>query len=204
MGPLGQQEVMGGAAGGAGPIRVVLQSVMDLGVRKGLMEFLLQKAVETAAREATILQCGQPDQAAKVLLEQEELLARAGELLHGDGSKATKEDVRAALGKMGKQALAKRLDVHTRGRRAVAHPDPGLAKQIIQALQTGRHSSAWTKGGAEREPDGEVSPSQDNDVISEGDLELVAMAAEAADVDESDHRGGDCGGGAAHGPRGGQ
>ena len=108
--------------------------MLDLPVRRGLVDFLVQKAVEAAATAAVGLDCCSASAGAAVILEHESLLARAGEVLHG-GKKATKEDVRTALAKAGRADLCKRLEVQTRGRRAAAHPDPGLCRQVLSAIR---------------------------------------------------------------------
>ena len=115
-------------------LRGVLAAVLDLPVRRGLVDFLVQKAVEAAATAAVGLDCCSASAGAAVILEHESLLARAGEVLHG-GKKATKEDVRTALAKAGRADLCKRLEVQTRGRRAAAHPDPGLCRQVLSAIR---------------------------------------------------------------------
>ena len=80
------------------------------------------------------LDCSGAYDEAAVILEHENLLVQACIVLH-EGKKATKEDIRHALVDMGRVDQSKRLVVRCRGRRAAAHPDPGLAGQVRDAVR---------------------------------------------------------------------
>ena len=164
---------------------------MELPVRRGLVDFLVQKAVEAAATAAVGRDCCGVSAGAAVLLEHEDLLARAGEVLHG-GVKATKEDVRTALAKAGRADLCKRLEVQNRGRRAVAHLDPGLSKQVLAAIRPvlakqKEPPEAVVVDGATAKPDefGKVTQEHEQGHAEQVPATTASQAAAGQLVDES-------------------
>ena len=112
----------------------VLASVFALPVRRGLIDYLLQRTLEAAAVRAVEEDCGGEKADVKLLHDHEGLLTQAGEILN-EGRRASKEDARHALLAAGRCDIAKRLEVRVRGRRAAAHPEPGLNKQMLQAIR---------------------------------------------------------------------
>ena len=94
---------------------------------------MLEKAVEVAASAVVGSDCSGTSVDTAVILEHENLLVQAGEVLRR-GKKATKADVRHALVGVGRADLSKRLEARSRGRRVAVHPDHGLSGQIQVAI----------------------------------------------------------------------
>ena len=75
-----------------------------------------------------------------VLSDFEAVLHGAGEAL-GLERKASSEDVRHALRAIGEESLAKDWAGFRAGRRALAHPKPGLTNSVMSKLVRGHASS---------------------------------------------------------------
>ncbi|CAK0896179.1 unnamed protein product [Prorocentrum cordatum] len=124
----------------------VLEAIIAVPMRRALQEHLLRQAVATASTVAMggggVLMKGKkaPGSTDAVLSEFEAVLQGAGEAL-GLERKATSEDVRHALRAIGEESLAKDWAGFRAGRRALAHPKPGLTNSVMSKLVRGHANS---------------------------------------------------------------
>jgi len=108
----------------------VLQDILALKRRRPLEEWLLGKAVESAARAS--VECYY-EESTDILEMVEDTRKRAGKAL-GLPAKATPVEIQIGLRNRGRNDLAKSFAEHNRGRRVVAHPNQSLPEEIETVL----------------------------------------------------------------------
>lgn len=147
-----------------GGVGAVLCCILQLPVRRALIEALLRDAVRAAATAAA-----QRGGCSEVLTSHERLCREAGAVLQL-GRPAAAAEAQRALRARGQGELARRVERENRARRGLAHPDPDLHVEVTAALV----------GSCSAEMCFVTAPESASEVIFQDERSEVASVTEAS------------------------